>query len=105
MVREMMLACPDATRREAPLALVGLDLLDRLRDVEVPTLVVVGSADLLTPVPYARALAAAVPRARLEVLAGGGHMLMLERADELTELLVGFARSLPTADARGAARR
>ena len=35
-----------------------------------------------------------IPNARLELFPGGGHMLMLERADELDRLIIDFAREV-----------
>lgn len=95
LVRQMLLECPHGTRIEAPRALVGTDFVDRLGEITVPTLVVCGSRDIITPVSHSRLLAERIPGARLEVLEGGGHMLMLERAEELDRLIVEFARSLP----------
>ena len=94
LVRQMMLACPAETRRDAPRVLVGLDLLDDLPKVEIPTLVIGGTADALTPPAYARQIAKAIPGARLELVPDAGHMLMLERADVLEELIVDFAREV-----------
>ena len=51
--------------------------------ISVPTLIVAGELDLMTPLKGARVLAAAVAGARLVVLAGAGHMLMAERPNEL----------------------
>jgi pimeloyl-ACP methyl ester carboxylesterase len=39
-------------------------------------------------------MAGLVPGARLELMHGGGHMLMLERTEELDRLIVDFARSV-----------
>jgi pimeloyl-ACP methyl ester carboxylesterase len=94
LVRQMMLECPSETRREAPAVLIGLDLVDALHAIEVPTLVIGGTADVLTPPHEARRLAEAIPGARLELLDGGGHMLMLERTPELNRLIVEFARDV-----------
>src|SRR5258707_865959 len=88
LVREMMAECPPETRRDAPRVLVGLDLTHELPNVRFPTLVVVGTADVLTPPFEARRIADLIPGARLEVMRGGGHMLMLERTDELDRLIV-----------------
>jgi pimeloyl-ACP methyl ester carboxylesterase len=59
----------------------------------VPTLVLVGSADRLTPVADAWALAHGIRGARLRVLPGLGHMLGYEAPDEVAaavgELLSG----------------
>ena len=90
----MMLACPAETRRDAPRVLVGLDLLDDLPKVEIPTLVIGGTADVLTPPAYAKQIANAIPGARLELVPDGGHMLMLERTDALDQLIVDFAREV-----------
>jgi pimeloyl-ACP methyl ester carboxylesterase len=97
LVRRMMLACAPETRRDAPRVLVGLDLLDDLPKVEIPTLVIGGTADLLTPPAYAEQIADAIPDARLELVPDGGHMLMLERIDLVNRLIVDFAREVGAA--------
>ena len=94
LVRTMMSECPPETRRDAPRVLVGLDLTRELPNVRIPTLVVGGTADVLTPSFEARRIAGLIPGARLELLRGGGHMLMLERTDELDRLIVDFAREV-----------
>jgi pimeloyl-ACP methyl ester carboxylesterase len=60
---------------------------------DVPTHVLVGERDRLTPVSHARRLAQLLPHAQLEVLPDAGHMLGFEApqvvADHLTELVDG----------------
>lgn len=97
LVRQMMLACSHDTRRDAPRVLVGLDLTEDLPKIEISTLVVGGTADALTPPAHARQMARLVPNARLELVEGGGHMLMLERAEQLNRLLTDFAREVGAA--------
>ena len=58
-----------------------LAALDVLRDVA--TLVLVGSKDRITPLDHSRAIAEALPTAELVVVEGAGHMVQLERADEV----------------------
>ena len=55
------------------------DSMDTLRAVRVPTLVLVGSEDQLTPPAAAEAMAAAVPGARLAVIPAAGHLAPLEQ--------------------------
>jgi pimeloyl-ACP methyl ester carboxylesterase len=55
--------------------------------ITVPTTVIVGERDMMTPAKAGKALAAAVPNARPVVLPGAGHMMMAERPDELLEAL------------------
>lgn len=62
-----------------------------LRATRTPSLVVVGTRDLLTPVPSARQLARLLPDCDFVVLRRAGHQLMQERPDELDELLSRFA--------------
>lgn len=52
--------------------------------VPVPTLVIAGEKDQMTPLKGARALAGAMPAATLTVVRGAGHMVMIERPDEVT---------------------
>jgi len=55
---------------------------------------VVGTRDLLTPVPSGRHLANLLPDADFVVLARPGHQLMQERPGELAELIWAFAAKL-----------
>lgn len=57
---------------------------------ELPAAVLVGDADRLTPVGHARAMARALPRAGFAVFPGVGHMVPVERADEVAELIAGL---------------
>lgn len=60
----------------------------------IPTLVVVGEADGVTPPAQARAMAAAIPGAKLAIIPGAGHLPPLEQPDATTERLREFLRSL-----------
>jgi pyruvate dehydrogenase E2 component (dihydrolipoamide acetyltransferase) len=60
--------------------------------IEVPTTIAVGDDDVLTPPDHARALAAALARARLEILPGAGHALALERPAAVAALVRELAR-------------
>lgn len=80
------------TRREATAALTNYDISNSLSLISVETLVVAGSRDRLTPAKLSTVLAERIPQSRLKVIDGGGHMMMLDRADELASLLVDFAR-------------
>lgn len=72
------------------------DALDVLNGTE--TLVMVGAQDLLTPASHSRMLVKGIPGAELEVLDPGGHLVMLERPDDvnayLIDLLERVARGL-----------
>jgi pimeloyl-ACP methyl ester carboxylesterase len=55
--------------------------------VKVPTTVILGERDMMTPAKAGKALAAAIPNARTIVLPGAGHMMMVEQPDELLAAL------------------
>jgi pimeloyl-ACP methyl ester carboxylesterase len=57
--------------------------------VTVPTTLILGERDMMTPLRAGKALAAAIPQARTVVLRGAGHMMMNERPDELLAALRG----------------
>jgi pimeloyl-ACP methyl ester carboxylesterase len=57
--------------------------------VTVPTTVILGERDMMTPAKAGKALAAAIAGARTVVLPGAGHMLMAERPDELLAAIRG----------------
>jgi pimeloyl-ACP methyl ester carboxylesterase len=67
-----------------------LDALPVLR--AVPTVVLVGDKDRITPIDHSRDIAAALPTAELVVLTGAGHMVMLERAALVNLHLRALAR-------------
>ena len=65
-------------------AMATMDLRDAGRILgTVPTRVLVGTRDTLTPPRLGRRLAGGIPGADLEVIPGAGHMLPLERPDEI----------------------
>lgn len=61
----------------------------------VPTLVIAGAEDAVIPPEAAAALARAIPGARLAMIAGAGHLPMLERPEETTAALADFLAGLP----------
>ena len=61
--------------------------LDR---IEVPTLVVVGEDDTLTPVAAAEKIAAAIKGARLEIVPEAGHLVNIEQPEIFNRILRDF---------------
>jgi pimeloyl-ACP methyl ester carboxylesterase len=68
----------------------------------VETLVLVGSADVVTPLAHSREIAAALPKAQLVVLEGAGHMVQLERHALVTLQLRALVRRATSAKRRTA---
>ncbi|GAA2379659.1 alpha/beta fold hydrolase [Dactylosporangium salmoneum] len=65
--------------------MVDPTLAKRLRDVQVPVLVVWGDSDGIVDPDYGRAYAAAIPGAEFLLLERTGHLPQIERPDALLE--------------------
>lgn len=90
--RQMLAECSRETLRDASRAMLSLDLTEGLPSITLPTLVLVGTADVLTPPRDARQIASLIPHADLVEFTGAGHMLMYERAAEVDQIVIDFAR-------------
>ncbi|MCX4847432.1 alpha/beta fold hydrolase [Streptomyces sp. NBC_00893] len=81
-------ACPRKARAAWGRVLADLDLDAGVRELRVPTAVIAGTADRLTPIGHARAIAAALPDGLgLTELTGLGHMTPVEAPEAVTAKL------------------
>ncbi|MGJ5177661.1 alpha/beta fold hydrolase [Bradyrhizobium oligotrophicum] len=64
------------------------DALASAGSIQVPTKLILGEKDLMTPVKSGKALAAAIPQSRTIVLPGAGHTMMAECPDALLDALI-----------------
>lgn len=80
------------SRRYQRAAARAFDSWDRLPQLEVPTLVIHGTEDRVIDVENGRLLASRIPEAELVLLEGAGHVFHSERADEVSEIVLGFLR-------------
>lgn len=77
--------------------LMACDKFDIMQDVEkiqLPTLIVVGTKDRLTPIKYAEYLYKKIKGAKLEIISEAGHMLMLEAPEPLSLAITNFLKNL-----------
>lgn len=70
---------------------VSEDLSGSARDVTVPTLLIWGSRDAITPLSEGEYLASLIPGSVLKVVDGAGHFVHRERAEEIAGLIRKFA--------------
>jgi pimeloyl-ACP methyl ester carboxylesterase len=88
---QMLIACPSDVRADVGIALSELELYHALPRLTVPTIVLAGASDKLTPPSHAERIADQLPQLqRLIVLPGTGHMAPLERPHEVSEALAGL---------------
>lgn len=96
-VRDMMLR----TKPEgAAAALRGMaerdDQTDMLAKISVPTLIIVGADDAITPVVDSETMHRAIPNSRLVVLENAGHVSNLERTEQFNDALLEFQTRIST---------
>lgn len=70
------------------------DSTPTLATIDVPTLIVVGEEDVVTPVAESRAMHAAIEGSRLEIVNAAGHLSSLERPTAFNHVLGEFLASL-----------
>jgi pimeloyl-ACP methyl ester carboxylesterase len=91
----MLIACPPDVRANVGIAMSELELHDALPRLDVPTAVIAGENDRLTPPSHARRIAEMLPKLeRLTVLEDTGHMAPLERPSAVMRILLELATNI-----------
>ena len=76
-------------------ALVSRDsLLDRLSEMDIPALIMVGEEDRAQPVARAQEMVDGIPGSRLEIIPRAGHLSALEQPEAFNRALLDFLISL-----------
>lgn len=69
------------------------DVMDRVGEIKVPTLTIVGTEDKLTPVKFSRYLHEKIAGSELLEVEGAGHLVMAERPDIVNPAIQRFCAS------------
>ncbi|MEO6437251.1 MAG: alpha/beta fold hydrolase [Tepidisphaeraceae bacterium] len=98
VVRELgaiMEVCPPLTIEHALLAMRDRD--DHTADlpsIAIPTLIIVGESDAITPPKVAQAMHAAIPHSQLAEIKDAGHMAIMEQPEQVNRAIRDFASRL-----------
>ncbi len=65
-----------------------------VEDIKVPSLIIVGDEDVMTPLKYSEFLRSKLPNSHLNIIKGAGHMCMLEKPTEVNAEIGGFLEQL-----------
>lgn len=68
----------------------NFDITENLADISLPTLIICGSEDRLTPPKYSRFMKDKIPHSTLQIIPGAGHMVMLEQPDKVNTVIARF---------------
>jgi pimeloyl-ACP methyl ester carboxylesterase len=92
-MRQVVLSCPP---QGAAAALRGMaerpDATPLLASINVPTEIIVGEHDVISPPEEMRGIAEAIPQARFVEIAGAGHMAPLEKPEEVNAVIRALLR-------------
>jgi pimeloyl-ACP methyl ester carboxylesterase len=72
------------------LACDSFDVMDAVKKISVPTLLICGDEDRMTPQNRSEYLRDQIKGAQMRVVEGSGHMVMIERPNEVAELITEF---------------
>lgn len=78
------------------IAMAGWTSAPWLPLMRTETLIMMGDADNIVPLVNGKLLKSLIPNARLEVIAGGGHLFLMAQADESVRLIRGFLDDVAT---------
>jgi 3-oxoadipate enol-lactonase len=67
-----------------------INFTDQLKQISVPTLVLVGELDILKPRKYAEIIAAEITGAELVIIPHAGHAVCMEQPAAFNSAVVGF---------------
>ena len=72
-----------------------LNVTERVSQIQVPTLIICGDDDKMTPPSMSQFLKDHIPGARLSLISNAGHFVMIENVEEFNRVLKSFVESLP----------
>jgi proline iminopeptidase len=80
--------------------LPGWNVMDRLGEINAPTLVLAGRHDFLFPPEHQALLAHGIPNAQLEIIERAGHNPQMERLAQVIRAIKGFVTTAPVPETR-----
>jgi len=93
-IRDMILSTPVSGFIGCSEAIRRLNFLDRLGDIRLPTLIMVGEQDPGTPVANSAAIHSRIKDSRLEIIPSAAHLCNVEQAEAFNQKLIGFLQAL-----------
>lgn len=90
LARRRMIETGSAVLEDDLRACDAFDITSRLAEIRLPTLIIVGRTDRMTPLRLSEELQAGIAGARVEIIEAAGHMVMLEQPEAVRSLLFDF---------------
>ena len=105
MVEEMYRSTPDEYRREVtekqkaigPAVMLSdflccdkFDIMEKVHQIKLPTLIICGESDVMTPVKYASYLGAKIANSKVVIVPGAGHFVLAEKPEVVNKAIGDF---------------
>ncbi|MFW9933372.1 MAG: alpha/beta fold hydrolase, partial [Candidatus Thorarchaeota archaeon] len=74
----------------ATAASAGFNICENLRNLTIPTLLIVGEKDITTPVWASEMLHEWLPHSEIEVISGAAHLVIIDHSEEFNTLVAKF---------------
>jgi pimeloyl-ACP methyl ester carboxylesterase len=91
--KQEALACPPSVSLTDFHACNAFDIRERLHEISVPTLILVGDEDKLTPPKWSQYLHEHISNSHLEVISRGGHFVIQEQPAAVNQAILEFLSS------------
>ena len=66
------------------------DIMDRVHEIKLPTLIIVGTQDVSTPVKYSQYLQNKIAGSKLVIIEGATHNIMIDKPDEVNRAIADW---------------
>mgnify|MGYP006268917219 CR=1 FL=1 len=90
-VKQMLMCKPDIALADFR-ACSEFDIRESVSNIRVPTLIIAGDQDRLTPLKWSNYLHEKIASSEIAVIKGAGHMAMMEKAEEVNNQLTSLMR-------------
>ncbi|MCK5240441.1 MAG: alpha/beta hydrolase [Candidatus Thorarchaeota archaeon] len=96
-----LITASQAEVRKCPPAIIArdfhecnrFDFMEEVGSITVPTLILVGESDQMTPVKYSTYMDERIKDSKLETFAQAGHSVMLEKSSEVNLAIIDWSKS------------
>ena len=80
----------------------GFDIMERVGEITLPTKIICGSDDVMTPVKYSNFLANSIEGASEAIIPGGSHFVHMEKYQKVNEQIEDFLSTFKVSSRRAA---
>lgn len=93
-MQEQLLEVRSAVLYGDYLACNNFDLTDHISTIQVPTLIICGEMDKMTPIYLSKQLQSLIPNNKIHLIPDAGHMVMLEKPDAVASAVQAFMQEI-----------